>query len=1279
MTSTLTDGKFSAPATVASGLSSVTSLAIGKNGTVDSLAYAVDADNNLMTETQEVYLAALSGAPVKCTEGNIKGLQFTTLPGIYTSVPACIADGALSYISGATVRSLTSKQFMSGTDFTVDGNRIFYLADQEKSRNVMASVYNGGTWNTVQATTETDYIDSFSYDGKRFTYLLTEAVHNDTDDSWDTSSVIKTFENMEHSDIAILNADFNPEDVKPGTQIPVTLTVANKGLNICSNLGVSIKKSDGSAQKLTIKETFAPGETKECNIHFALPNSIDASCVYTITLDADESEARTDNNSCHLDLSLTDCEVNAEYILEKKSGSKESAPTPILEITVSNLSYVAATGTLVVTDQDQNSICTSDAGTINGNSQKVYQIDLTKYLSKDKPSLLLTAEFQTNAKEYYKSNNSDSRNAFLVESTGNKVETIPKGIDVSIFADYGYEYTGNAIKPELFIYNDGELLTEGTDYTIQYENNVNVYEYQEGDDGFDATHSPKAVVSFIGGTAGNDAVTRYFKIVPLNLGENNISCSVTESEENGAVQHPDVNLSVNGTTLVKDTDYTLTYPDEGSSAYTAEGSYNILIEGKGNYRGSKYTTFTIRHKHSWSNSYSRDGEGHWQVCTCEEITNKESHTFGDWSTTKEASKIESGLKERTCSVCGYKEIEIIKATSTGSSEEPSESESSSENASESETSTEKPSESETSTEKPSESESSSENASEEKSSENESSTEKPSEDESSTEKPSEENPSEDESIWGDIVPEDRPASSKDIPKGLWIGGVSESYTYIGEAVKPTVRVYDSTTLLAEKSEYTIAYKNNINVGEATITVKGKGNYSGTETCTYRIEPADISGDIFYAEDFYVKIDAKKAQKPIPELYYMGTKLKNNKDFTITYSNASGIYAQEGTYTVTVTGIKNYTGTKTVTLTAVIQIPKKKPVSITKAALGGFEKTFVYTGTAHKQTCTLTMQTDSGTKNLVEGADYTVRYANNIKAGTATVTYYGKNGYSGKLKKTYKILPYDIAADDAQKLTYDKKIQCVYAKGGAKPKPVVSFNGKALREGTDYILSYKNNKAIDSANTPSITINGKGSFKGKITVDFTITPQELSKMTLVSCDKVYNGKPGAYKITPKLIDLDGKLLSAGKDFDKNNLTYVYETAVTLENGTAKRAGDTVEENDIIPADTQIRVTFGSGSGNNYTGSFTGIYRIVKADIKSAKVVIPNQIYTGKEITPDKSEITVTLSGTTLKPEDYDIVLCTDNVKKGKASVTLKGKGNYGGTKTVKFTIGAKGFLWWWRKN
>lgn len=92
----------------------------------------------------------------------------------------------------------------------------------------------------------------------------------------------------------------------------------------------------------------------------------------------------------------------------------------------------------------------------------------------------------------------------------------------------------------------------------------------------------------------------------------------------------------------------------------------------------------------------------------------------------------------------------------------------------------------------------------------------------------------------------------------------------------------------------------------------------------------------------------------------------------------------------------------------------------------------------------------------------------------------------------------------------------------------------------------------------------------------------------------------------------------------------------------------------------------------------IYRIIKSDIKSAKVSIPDQIYTGSAIVPAKSDITVTVGGNKLAASDFEIVSCTNNVKKGKASITIKGMRNYGGTKTVKFTIKSKGFSWWWRK-
>jgi len=564
------------------------------------------------------------------------------------------------------------------------------------------------------------------------------------------------------------------------------------------------------------------------------------------------------------------------------------------------------------------------------------------------------------------------------------------------------------------------------------------------------------------------------------------------------------------------------------------------------------------------------------------------------------------------------------------------------------------------------------------------STEQPSEEpttEPLTEEPSEEpttEPSTEEPTTKPKPPAEEPTDTENQGDGLWVSGVSKSgYPYTGEAVKPVIKVFNKTTLLTEKSDYTISYKNNTKAGKATIIVTGKGNYSGKETVTFDILPMDIGSKEVHAMDFYVKI-GKKAQKPVPELYYMGIKLKNNKDFKISYANSSNVYAQTGEYSVTITGKGNYIGTRTLQLMAVEKIVKPKPVSIAKASLNGFNMTFIYTGKACTQECILVVKNSEGEKILTKGMDYTIQYANNIKAGTATVTYYGKNGYTGKLKKTYKILPYNIQDDYNSQINYENNFNYVYAKGGSKPKPVVTFDGKALKEGVDYTLSYKNNKAVLGNQASCVVVNGKGCFKGKIPINFTITSQDLSKMTLVSGDKVYKNKANIYSIKPKLMDLDGKQLSAGKDFDPKSITYVYENDVVLENGISKKAGSSVEKTDIIPVDTQIRITLNCGSGGNYVGTFTGIYRIVKADIKSAKVTIPKQIYTGNEITLDKSQITVKLSGVTLKPEDYEIIQYANNVKKGKASVTIKGKDNYGGVKTVKFTIGAKGFLWWWRK-
>ncbi|MBP5604357.1 MAG: fibronectin type III domain-containing protein [Ruminiclostridium sp.] len=61
-------------------------------------------------------------------------------------------------------------------------------------------------------------------------------------------------------------------------------------------------------------------------------------------------------------------------------------------------------------------------------------------------------------------------------------------------------------------------------------------------------------------------------------------------------------------------------------------------------------------------------------------------------------------------------------------------------------------------------------------------------------------------------------------------------SYTGKALKPSVTIKDGDKKLTIGTDYTVSYKNNKNIGTATITVTGKGSYTGTKTVTFRIVP-----------------------------------------------------------------------------------------------------------------------------------------------------------------------------------------------------------------------------------------------------------------------------------------------------------------------------------------------------------------------------------------------------------------------------------------------------------
>lgn len=492
--------------------------------------------------------------------------------------------------------------------------------------------------------------------------------------------------------------------------------------------------------------------------------------------------------------------------------------------------------------------------------------------------------------------------------------------------------------------------------------------------------------------------------------------------------------------------------------------------------------------------------------------------------------------------------------------------------------------------------------------------------------------------------------------------------YNKKAQKPSPTVTWDGKKLTNKKDYTVQDVSFTDAGSRTITVTGCGNYTGVKTFLFTITDGVPVSKLTVGK---IANQTYTGAPITPELTvkYKGELLSLNQNYRVTYQNN----VEVGTATAIIEGIDSYVGTRKVTFKI------KEVASLSKAKIDvQFNSTPTYTGrtiTADRVNVTINLKDENGQTvetTLVEYKDYTVSYQKNDKVGTATIVITGKGAYGGTVKKTFKIVAYDMQ-NTSVRITLNGSYP--YVKGGCKPEPVVYFGGTLLKQGADYTLSYKKNNAVGSE--AAVTVKGKGNFKGSVTKSFTITPQNIGSMTVDAADKVYQKKKNIYKTTVRLTDKNGKALKAGTDYDKNiEYTYAEDTDVTIKNANAeetvsRKKGAVVEKDDIIPAGTTINVTI-SAVGNNYEGSASGTYRIVDANISGAKVTIPAQIYTGKEIKPT-SGIQVVLKGQTLSDSDYTIVGYSNNINKGTAKVVIRGIGNYGGTKTATFKIKGKGLF------
>ena len=215
-------------------------------------------------------------------------------------------------------------------------------------------------------------------------------------------------------------------------------------------------------------------------------------------------------------------------------------------------------------------------------------------------------------------------------------------------------------------------------------------------------------------------------------------------------------------------------------------------------------------------------------------------------------------------------------------------------------------------------------------------------------------------------------------------GSDLAYTGIEQTQTVTVTVDGKT--LTVGTDYTVSDLTGTEPGSYPVTVAGTGNYTGTVTKSFEIAKADISSaEITYDAGPYGYTG--KEWKPEVAVSFNDAALTADTDYTVSYENN----INAGTAKIIITGIgDHFTGST------------EKTFTINSAEISGC--TFApiadvtYNTKAHAPEVTVAI---SG-RTLEADKDYTVSYASNINAGTATVTVTGKGNFTGTASKTFTI-------------------------------------------------------------------------------------------------------------------------------------------------------------------------------------------------------------------------------------------------------------------------------------
>ncbi len=622
--------------------------------------------------------------------------------------------------------------------------------------------------------------------------------------------------------------------------------------------------------------------------------------------------------------------------------------------------------------------------------------------------------------------------------------------DTSISVESAY-YNGSEQKPAVSVTHNGKKLTPDTDYTVTYTNNIEVTDYA------------RARITGQGNYKGT--LTQYFTIRKQDISNCSIILSADSFPYDGSDKRPEVTVKSGNNTLTASSDYTVSYSNN-----RAVGTATVTISGRNNYTGSASKSFRIvpadiaNFTASLSAStFGYDGSKKKPSATVR--SGNKTLTSGTDFTVSYSNNVNAGTasavitgkgnysgsitKEFIITPADFSKLTASLATGTFSYD----------------------------------------------------GTEKKPE---VTVKSGSKQLTAGTDFTVSYTDNINVGTAKAVitGKGNYSGTITksfkitqadlskftaslsaDSFIYDGAEKKPEVTVKSDNAQLTAATDFTVSYSSNVNAGTATVTITGKGNYSGSIKKQFTITPADFSG--FSAELSADTVTyTGSAQKPGATVKSGDKVLVSGTDFTVSYSNNTNT----GTAKATIKGKGNYSGTITKEFTIT-------PADISQLTASLSADIFRYNGAEQKPSVTV----KSGDKTLVPDTDFTVSYSDNIDVGTATVNITGQGNYTGSMTRTFTItnarIPAVITAKNVTLNQSTKKTSVFTAETDGKIT-LKSSNSKIVKVSGTKIIPVAPGKV-----TLTITAaRGQDYEKASKKISVTVRPLTTSKLSLKSTAK-----------------------------------------------------------------------------------------------------------------------------------------------------------------------------------